>query len=366
MASVALALALSCFVTWAATPRVRTWALNHDIVDQPASRRVHALTTPRLGGVAILLGLWGAGLALGVAGAIRSTLPLGLFTGGALLCLVGAIDDARSLGPWRKLLAQMAAASIAYAAGYRIDALLLPWIGELSTGSLSYPLTLCWFVAVINAINLIDGLDGLAAGLALLVCLCNVLLAELTGARDALLLSACMAGALVGFLRHNFGAASIFMGDSGSLFVGFTLAALSLQAASTPGAKGVALLPAVVALGVPLFDVALAVVRRVRAGAPLFAADRGHVHHLLLERGYSARRAVIRLYSAACVLAAAALLLTGQGAFESGLALAFVVVSLGSLARDAGIWRRGPAVRFSRPARIEQADTCASVHSSRA
>ena len=343
MVSVGIAIVLACAITAWVTSWVRAWATRMGVVDVPGGRHVHARVTPRLGGVAIIVGFFVPLAALNLAHTTvssefmaQSDRVLGLVVGGLVVGGVGAVDDARGLGPWRKLAAQALAATIAFYAGYRIDAITLPLIGEVALGCLAFPVTLGWFLGITNAINLIDGLDGLAAGVALFACVSNLVLASFNGAHVVALLSACLAGALIGFLRHDFSPATIFMGDSGSMFIGFALAATSLVGATVKGSTAIGILAPMIALGIPIYDTMLAVLRRTIARQPIFQADRAHLHHKLVDMGLTHRRAVIVLYFGSIALAVSAVAVALGRDWQVGLAFAVVLTTMVAVVRTAG------------------------------
>lgn len=343
MVSLGIAVLLAFLVTASLTPAVRVWAHRRGVVDAPGGRRVHERVTPRLGGLAIFAGFFVPLFALillrtEVARIFTSQTDrlLGLLLGSCIVIAVGAADDIKSVSPWRKLGAQAVAASIAYYFGYRIEGVSLPFVGDLSLGVLSYFATLFWFLGVTNAINLIDGLDGLAAGVALSACLSNLAIAMLNEVSAATLWSCCLAGALAGFLRHNFNPATIFMGDSGSMFVGFALAATSLAGLAIKGSTAVGILAPMVALGIPIFDTMLAMVRRAVARQPIFKADRSHIHHRLLDLGFTHRRAVLLLYFGSMALAVSAIGLALGRDWQVGIALTVVSVTLALMVRVVG------------------------------
>lgn len=347
MISAAIALFVACVVTAVSTPVVRRMALRRGVVDCPGGRRIHQRVTPRLGGTAVYFGFFAAlaTLALADTSAIRHFtaqpgLILGLLAGGTLVATVGAVDDVRGVGPWRKLAAQAAAALLAYEFGYRIDVLMLPWVGSVSLGVFALPVTIAWFLGITNAINLIDGLDGLASGIALFACISNFAIAEMNDATTVVILSACLGGALLGFLRYNFNPASIFLGDSGSMFIGFVLAATSLAGATTKSSTAVAILAPMVALGVPIFDTMLAMIRRTISNQSIFIADRGHIHHRLLDMGLTHRRVVLMLYGMSVLLGVAALgIAFGRSWYIGGAVVVFGCVVF-VLARLAGPFGR--------------------------
>ncbi len=348
MVSAVAALALACLVSAFTTPFVRAWALRRGVVDEPGGRRVHAEVTPRLGGVALLVGFFApmavfAGYGTEAMNNFMSRSPgelLGLIGGAVVVAGVGAVDDVRGVGPWPKLGAQAVAAAIAYFAGFRIEAVGIPGFGSLELGYFAAPVTFLWFLGITNALNLIDGLDGLAAGIALIASVANFVIAFSNGAFVVALLSASLAGSLLGFLRYNFNPAKIFMGDSGSMFLGFVLAATSIRGATTKSSTAVAILAPMVALGVPIFDTMLAMIRRTLAKQSLFAADRGHIHHRLLDLGLTHRRVVLVLYLSSIVLALAAVGIAFGRSWELGASLVLVGGVLFILVRLAGAVQR--------------------------
>jgi UDP-GlcNAc:undecaprenyl-phosphate/decaprenyl-phosphate GlcNAc-1-phosphate transferase len=340
LVSALVACIAASLVALALTPIVRAWARRAGVVDAPGGRRVHREVTPRLGGVAVMAGFFAALVALAIAKSVitrgfmgRTDLLFGLVLGALVVGLVGAVDDVRGLGPWYKLAAQTVAAAIAYAFGYRIDAVNLPLIGDVDMGMLSLPVTVLWFLAITNAINLIDGLDGLAAGISLFATIANGAIAYSRGSESAFLLSAALGGSLLGFLRYNFNPATIFLGDSGSMFLGFTLAATSIGGQLTKSSTAVVVLAPMLAMGVPIVDTLLAMIRRTVAKQSIFAADRGHIHHRLLDLGLTHRRVVLTLYAASVALAVGAVAVAVGHSDQIGGALAVIAVVLFVLVR---------------------------------
>lgn len=316
------------------TPLARAWALRVGAFDEPTSRHVHKSPIPRLGGLAVVLGFFGS---LAVLYALETSslgrqlfakpeLVVGLISGGLAAAALGAMDDLKGVRALHKLTVQIGIACAAYAFGFRIDAVALPWIGTVELGALAIPATVFWFVAVMNAVNLIDGLDGLAGGIAFIACVSNFVVGWMNDALLVVLLSAALAGAVLGFLIYNFNPASIFMGDTGSLFLGFVLAATSLLGSSIKSSTTVSLLVPILALGVPIMDTLFAMVRRWLERRPLFAPDRGHIHHKLLDLGLTHRRAVITLYAVSTVLAVGAVAVALGRSWEVGGALIAVTV----------------------------------------
>jgi UDP-GlcNAc:undecaprenyl-phosphate GlcNAc-1-phosphate transferase len=301
--------------SWLLTPLIRDAAHGAGLLDEPEERKVHETAMPRLGGVAIgaafYLGIT-AGLvaarATGVALELETGHLTAILVGVALIAAVGLLDDLQGMRARAKLAAQVVVGLVAYGLGLSLDALHGPW-GTLDLGPWSLLLTVAWFVAVINAVNLIDGLDGLASGVALTAMVAFFLIAaNMTDADSTLMVVAAGAGGVLGFLRYNMHPASIIMGDTGSMQLGFLLAAVAIsltQVTATPVAPWVPLL----AVGLPLADVAWAVLRRGAQGAPILAPDKRHIHHQLMTLGLSTRGVVLVLWAASAVLGAMAVAL---------------------------------------------------------
>jgi len=228
-----------------------------------------------------------------------------ILAGGLVIAALGMADDLKGVGPGPKLAGQVAAAALAWALGLRIDSIANPFGPDIALGALGLPFTALWLVGVINAVNFIDGIDGLAAGVGLIAISATFALSALHADAPTMLVAAALAGASLGFLVYNFSPASVFMGDTGSMFLGFVLAATAIPAHQRHGTS-VGMIAPIVALGLPIGDAILAVVRRSLQGRPWFQADREHVHHLLLARGWSQRRTCLALYGVAAALAGAA------------------------------------------------------------
>ncbi|MGH3117879.1 MAG: MraY family glycosyltransferase [Gaiellales bacterium] len=286
------------------TPGVGRFARILGVVDEPGeTRRVHVRPVPRLGGIALLLGVFVPALAfLPLDGPYR-----GILLGAAVATTVGAIDDFRGLPWWAKLGGQLAAAGIAVGFGVNVDRFTFPGFGsqELSD-SVSGPATLLWIVAIMNMVNFLDGMDGLAAGICAIAGSTFALISLSLGAPDAALLAAIVAGACFGFLHHNFYPARIFMGDSGALLLGFLLATLSVEGLVKTAALATLVLPLLI-LAIPIIDTSFVVAKRMKYRQPLYAADRTHLHHRFMNIGFSQARAVAYMYLWCALLAAAAL-----------------------------------------------------------
>ena len=352
MQSAAFTFLLALLAALALTPVARRLAHRLGAIDQAhSSRKVHGRPVPRLGGLAIVgafvlaLSVMAiadpATLALFLADGERSA---ALLLGGLVIAGLGLHDDIHGASAGTKLTVEFAVAGLLYAAGYRIDVVALPFLEPIALGWLGLPVTLLWIAGVINAVNLIDGLDGLAAGVALVAATATAFLAAVGGNPLVVLLAAALAGAALGFLRYNFNPASIFMGDTGSLFLGLVLGVISLRT-QHESSTAVGLLASALVLGLPIADTALAIGRRALRGAPLFRADRDHIHHRLLDCGLGHRAAVLVLYGASLALSAAAVLMAlGGGAVDAA------VLATLAVACPAALWRLG--LRGPRPASV--------------
>ncbi len=303
----------SALVSYLATPVAARIAVAVGAIDQPGGRRVHARPVPRLGGLAVLAGLLAGPIVWGLGQGWDAVVGLGAHDGlQAFLLpmlavfLVGVTDDIRGLGAAPRVVAEAAAASVLIQAGYVIDDVTLPYVGPVSLGLLAYPITLLWFVGVTNAFNLIDGLDGLLGSVAitaLLGCAGVAILGDRLGSST---LALALAGSLLGFLRWNWHPARIFLGDSGSLLVGFTVAALSLKVARNPAGDTLSAHVPVLLCLLPICETLLTLARRHVSGQAYFAGDRSHIHHVLVNRGLSVPRAVVTLAGTSALFSVAA------------------------------------------------------------
>ena len=285
------------------TPAVGGMARMLGVVDRPGGRRVNRSPVPRLGGVALFLGIFVPALAFLPLG--RET--RGLLLGAAIAVTVGAVDDFRGLRWWEKLAGQIVAAAVPPSFGIWVDRFTFPFLGKHALPpSAGIPLTILWIVAIMNMVNFLDGLDGLASGVAAIAGLTFAIIALSLAKPDAAILSAIVFGACIGFLRHNFYPARIFMGDSGALLLGFVLAAISVQGLLKTAAT-VALFFPLLVLAVPIVDTTFVVARRLKHRERVFEADQAHLHHRFLRRGFSEPRAAFTIWGWCMTLAAAAL-----------------------------------------------------------
>jgi UDP-GlcNAc:undecaprenyl-phosphate GlcNAc-1-phosphate transferase len=285
------------------TPAVGRAARHLRLVDRPAEGERVQREIPRLGGLALFLGVFVPSLAfLPLGGELR-----GVLLGASVATTVGAIDDFRGLQWWQKLGGQGLAAAIPTGFGVWVQGFTFPIVGIHQVPSwVGIPLTVVGIVAVMNMVNFLDGLDGLAAGVCAISGATFSIIELSLGRIGAAVLAAIVCGACLGFLRHNFYPARIFMGDSGALLLGFTLAAVSVQGLLKTAALATLLLPLLV-LAVPVLDTSFVVAKRLRSGQPIYVADARHLHHRFLRLGFSQRRAVVYLWAWCGTLAIAAL-----------------------------------------------------------
>ena len=286
------------------TPGVGRFARFIGVVDEPGeTRRVHTHPVPRLGGIALLLGIFVPALAfLELDGPYR-----GILLGAAIATTVGAIDDFRGLPWWAKLGGQVSAAAVAVGFGVTVDRFTFPGLGsqELPEWAAGVA-TIVWVVAIMNMVNFLDGMDGLAAGICAIAGSTFAIIGLSLGAPEAALLSAIVAGACFGFLHHNFYPARIFMGDSGALLLGFLLATIAIEGLVKTAALATLVLPLLV-LAIPIVDTSFVFAKRLKYRQPLYEADRTHLHHRFMNIGFSQQRAVLYMYIWCGILAAAAL-----------------------------------------------------------
>ena len=271
-----------------ATPLIKKLALKWSVVAHENHRTVHTGQIPKLGGLAILLALLGgmALLAWTHPQLVRGLRPqlLALAIGAIVLSVMGGLDDKFNLNCNLKLIIEIFVALLAAKAGWRVESMILPGAYEFSFGALSYPISILWIVGIANALNMIDGLDGLASGVVIVVAFMAAAIAALFGHTLLIFLSIVVAGAVAGFLRYNINPAQIFMGDSGSISLGFIVACIAMTAPAVAPHQIAGLVP-ILLLGIPLADTLLAIIRRVRRGIHPFHADREHIHHRLVGLG---------------------------------------------------------------------------------
>jgi UDP-GlcNAc:undecaprenyl-phosphate GlcNAc-1-phosphate transferase len=294
---------LAALIVILLTPAVGGMARLIGAVDEPGGRRLHKRPIPRLGGLALFFGV----LVPALAFLHLSSETRGILLGMAVATTVGAIDDFRGLRPWEKLGGQVGAAAIPVAFGIWIDHFTLPFIGVHGVSPwVGKPLTVVWIVAIMNMVNFLDGLDGLAAGVCAIAGGTFSVIALSLAKPDAAIMSAIVLGACLGFLRHNFYPARIFMGDSGSMLLGFVLATVAVQGLLKTAAT-VALAFPLIVLAVPILDTGFVVARRLKYRQPPWHADAQHLHYRFLNIGFSQRRATVTIWLWCGSLAVAAL-----------------------------------------------------------
>lgn len=327
---------VALLATLLATPLAKRIAQHLGAIDKPDERRINKVPIPRMGGIGIALGLVAA-VAVQVAGTKLLGWPTVfvphmqlqgvdyklLTVAIVIVFLTGAIDDVRNLKPRQKLLGQILAACVAAASGLVIGNVANPFTAELiPIGWLAYPITVVYLVAFTNVINLIDGLDGLAAGITAISCAAMFYLSYEAHQIDATVLACILAGCCLGFLRYNFNPASIFMGDCGSNMLGFLLGVIALLGVNRVAAATTLIVPLVIA-GVPIIDTFAAIVRRRRGHTAISQADTGHIQHRLIKQGFDQKQAALMIYGWSILLAAGAIIMT-----KVALPLRFVVFIL--------------------------------------
>ena len=326
-----LVLVLAFVASIVLTPLVKRFAYRVGAVDRPNYRKVHARIMPRLGGLAIfgsfLIGYFILRPVDPISNAVEPAfIPIttAIIIGAFIIIITGVFDDMLEITAKAKLLGQLLAASIVViGGGLEISFINLPFGGEIDFGYFSIPLTIIWIIAITNAINLIDGLDGLAAGVSSIALITLSIMAFIMGDIFVMSTAAILAASSLGFLFYNFHPAKIFMGDTGALFLGFMISVLALM--GFKNVTMVALIIPVIMLGVPISDTFFAIVRRVREKQPISAADKSHLHHCLLNIGFSHSQTVLIIYGIAALFGLAALLFS-QATLWGGILLLGVML----------------------------------------
>ena len=343
---VAIAFLLAFIVAFMATPYTIKIAHKIGAVDIPKDeRRMHKKTMPKFGGPAVILGFLVSVIYLIIVMSMENTINLfgeeeygkkllGMFLGILVISITCIIDDIKTIKPIYKLLGQTIAAIIAVAFGVRIDDVNVPFLDTTTQfGEIfSMILTIIWIVGITNAINLIDGLDGLASGISVISAISLLVIFVLNGSpMIAIILITALAGALVGFLPFNFSPAKTFIGDTGSNFLGFSLSIISILGVAKTYTVAVIVLPLIV-LGLPIFDTLWAIIRRLIKGKSIkaiFKADKGHLHHRIVARGFSQKQAVLILYGIAATFGIFAVILLDSGIWKALSFLLMVIVAIG-------------------------------------
>ncbi|SDH63210.1 glycosyltransferase family 4 protein [Alteribacillus bidgolensis] len=327
----ALAL-ISCFlISLFLTPLVKKLAFKIGATDQPNHRKVHKGAMARIGGVSVYAAFLAGLLILQPENAY---MPY-ILVAGTIIILTGFLDDLTELSAKWKLLGQIAAAVIVVAGGVQVEFINLPFDGRLELGWFSIPITLLWIIGITNAINLIDGLDGLAAGVSSIVLATISVLAIIQGDIFIVALGIALLGGTLGFLVHNFNPAKIFMGDTGALFLGFMIGVISLL-----GFKNVtifSLVVPVIILAVPISDTFFAIIRRVVNKQPLAAPDKSHLHHCLLRLGYSHRQTVLIIYALSAFFGLSAVIFTISTLWVSLVIMMMLLIGIELMAERIGL-----------------------------
>lgn len=333
-----IALGVALFLT----PVVISFARRTGALDAPDARKVHVRPIPRIGGIGIYAAFMVSVL---VQMSISDFSPeimtslWGLLAGGTIIVAIGIIDDYRDLPAKVKLLGQILAACV-LVIGFdvRIDVITDPLGDFIYLEYFAIPATIFWVVGLTNTVNLIDGLDGLAAGVSSIAAVTIFLVAMEEGIPFVAMITAALAGAAIGFLYYNFNPARIFMGDTGSMFLGFMLAGISVIGA-VKSAATIALIVPILALGLPILDTTFAIVRRARNHRPIFKPDKGHLHHRLLAHGFTQKQAVLLMYVVSALFGLCALALTAVSMQAALLIILIVAAAVFIGARKLGILR---------------------------
>lgn len=330
---------LSLLIAALSTPIVKRLAYKLGAIDVPKDeRRIHNKPIPRMGGLAIYI----AFVICSLYFSEFDKRVVGIVIGGTLIVIMGILDDIKSLKPLPKFAFQIAAALVLIAFGISVKSITVPFFvqgGSLNVGYFGIPITLVWVVGITNAINFIDGLDGLACGIGLISSLTLFGVALISSRDVSVILTLVLAGGCMGFLPYNFNPASIFMGDTGSQFLGFTLAAISIQGA-IKSAAAVAVAVPILALGLPIYDTLFAMLRRKINKKPMTQADRGHFHHRLLDLGLTQRQAVSTMYIVSGLLGISAILAMEMSSKKSYTLLIVICSFVVAFAVEMGVFNK--------------------------
>ncbi|SHM60801.1 glycosyltransferase family 4 protein [Gracilibacillus kekensis] len=315
---------LVCFlITTLLTPYVKKLALKMGATDQPDKRKVHEKIMPRLGGLGIYISI--------IIGSLlflpKEKETIFILVGATLIALIGVLDDIFSLSPKVKFLGQIIVAILTIFGGIKIEFLTLPFVDRLEFGIISIPLTILWIVGITNSINLTDGLDGLAAGISSIALLTISTMALSIGNTFVALLGFIVVGSTLGFLLYNFHPAKIFMGDTGSLLLGYMISILSIMGLFKNVTFFSILVPIII-LGVPILDTLFAIIRRILLKKPLSAPDKLHLHHCLLRLGFTHRQTVLLIYAMSCIFSTAAIIFTRSTLWGSTITLIFLLIAI--------------------------------------
>lgn len=316
-----VALLLCFIISFSITPMVIKFAIRIGAVDHPNHRKVHKSVMPRLGGLGIFISFF-----IGFIIFLPDTMSAWpILAGATIITITGVLDDIKELSPKTKLGGQLLAAIVTVAGGVKLEFITLPFGDRIEFGWLAIPITIIWIIAITNAINLIDGLDGLAAGVASIALLTISGIALSMGNPLMALIGFILFGSTLGFLVFNFHPAKIFMGDTGSLFLGYTISVLAIMGLFKNVAIFSLIVPIII-LGVPILDTVFAIIRRVIQRKPISAADKFHLHHCLLRLGFTHRQTVILIYALSAMFSIAAILFTRATIWGSTLIVLLLLI----------------------------------------
>lgn len=355
---------VAALIVLATTPISARLARLVGAVDQPSDRRIHREPTPRLGGLAILLGF----LVPVLYYLPDDSSTRAVVAGAILITCLGVVDDVWGLSPAVKLVGQVACAAIPVSAGLTIDHITLPFVGVGDLGPAQYPLTVLWFVAIVNMINFSDGMDGLAAGITGIGATTLAVLAASLGRADPAIMAAALAGACAAFLIFNFHPARVFMGDGGSMLLGFVIAGVAIGGVMKTTAA-IAVVAPLFVLAIPILDTSFVIMKRIKHGLPVYSADRSHFHHRFFTIGWGQRKTVLALYAWCVLMGSVAIVLrfVPYRDPDGGVRLlgTLTLAGAGLLAVLASVymvyvleilkWRSTPVVTLVRQSRLERA-----------
>lgn len=320
------AFAIAFVIALLTTPFARRLAIKFHAVDFPRARGMNKEPVPRMGGLAIVLGFVCAVVVVSpFVDGLDYTQFAGFLLGALIIVVVGMLDDVYELGPKIKLFMQVMTGVVVVATGTELDFIMWPFWQYIKP--FSGIITIIWIVGLINAVNLIDGLDGLAAGVTSIASICLMVLCIVSGSEVAVVLTATLAGSCLGFLPRNFSPAEVYMGDTGSTFLGYVLAVCSCIGVFKSYAI-LSIVLSVLAMALPICDTAFAMIRRALSGKPIMMADRGHLHHRLVDAGYTNKQAVIILYGLSAVSALIAVLIAVQDLRATIIVFFFFIILL--------------------------------------
>jgi UDP-GlcNAc:undecaprenyl-phosphate/decaprenyl-phosphate GlcNAc-1-phosphate transferase len=345
-----LTLIICFFTAILLTPLIKKLAFKIGATDRPNHRKVHQKIMPRLGGLAIFISFIIGILIIRPVAMYHWSIIIGSF----IIILTGVVDDIKEISPKVKLLGQVAAAFIVVVYGnLNVEFINLPFGGKLDFGLLSIPFTMIWIIGITNAINLIDGLDGLAAGVSTIALISISGMAVIMGNMYVAIVALIVAAGTLGFLIFNFHPAKIFMGDTGALFLGYLISVLSLL-----GFKNVtfiSLIIPVIILGVPISDTFFAIIRRFVNKQPLSAPDKSHLHHCLLRSGFSHRQTVLLIYAMSALMGLAAFIFSQSTVWGSLIVVLILLISIEVIVEKIGLVREDykPLLKFVKGLRIE-------------